>query len=145
MIIIHGNRKELKIKILEYCMQNFEQEEIWLIDTLQIFDPYHLSKINTKKARELLTKIKVTRPFTIYQLRDKLFSFKKIRLHKNSTVIISCSNCFNKEIQIKEELVALKRLITSLVNGIEHKYECRFIIGKWEGQSNQQGMKLMHS
>jgi len=131
-MIINGTRRELKKKILDYCLDNYDKEQIWLIDTLQVFDPYYFQE--TEKARLMLDNIKICRPFTLHQLRDKLFGFKKIPLNKNSTLIISSTNCFNEDVKSKQEITAIKNIIRELLKYIKTTYQCNIIVGKWAAQ-----------
>jgi len=109
-------------------MEHFDEEELWLIDSLQIFDPYWLSRRNTARARAVLRSIQVSRPFTIYQLRDKLFSLTKLRLSEKSTVIISALNCFNDEVDMPEQGAIIRAM-----DGVLGRLPCKLLIGKLEG------------
>ena len=98
IIAIPNPRSHIREKILSYCLHHFLREQIWLVDSFQIFDPYSLSRKNLAKTRRLLAKIQIARPFTLYQLRDKLFTFTKLPIGKNSTIIISSIDCLQTDL-----------------------------------------------
>ena len=144
-MIIRGNRSTIKRQILDYCLEHFEEESIWLIDSLQIFDPYYLSRKDTEMTRQMLDNIRICRPFTLFQLRDKIFTLTKITLNQNSTIIISAINCFQSDTRNKDEIKAVKHSILETLKQIKQQYLCKIILGKWEGQSGQCDMKLKPS
>ncbi len=109
-------------------MEHFAEEELWLVDSLQIFDPYWLSRQDTSRARAVLRSIRVSRPFTIYQLRDKLFSLTKLHLNEKSTVVISAINCFNDEVHMPEQGAIIRAM-----EGVLGRLPCKLLIGKLEG------------
>ena len=127
-MVYQGGRAELKGAILGYCLEHFHEEELWLVDSLQIFDPYWLSRRGTARAREMLRSLHVARPFTIHQLRDKLFTLPKLCLSPHSTVIISAINCFNGEVKGPEREAMLQAM-----DGILRQLPCKLIVGKLEG------------
>jgi hypothetical protein len=122
-------RKKLKEFFLNYCLDNFENEDIWLIDSLQVFDPYYLSKRNLERTREMLARIKISRPFTIYQLKDKLFGLSKFNLSKKATLLITSLNCFDEDIPYKKEALAIKGIISNLIKNLD----CKVVLGVQSG------------
>ncbi len=112
-----------------YCFDHFESERIWLIDSLQVFDPYALSRVNVSRARAMLDSLMVSRPFTLYQLKDKVFTLTKIKLDANSTIIISGIDCFENDGLGEAEKKAHYGSIMQVLNGILIKTGCRLIIG----------------
>ena len=112
------------------------------MDTLPIFNPYALSRMDVARARELLRSIRIARAFTFYQLRDKLFSLTKLRLGKEATVIVSGMDIY--ELEDKKELhsiqLALHRLLERLgskcIIGLRHQDES-FVGVVWAEQSSQ--------
>ena len=99
--------------LLNYCLTHVEDKKIWFVDALQVFDPYYLSRRNIPRTRQLLHKLNIARPFTFYQLRDKLYSFTKIKLNKKSVMMVSGFDSFDDSIA-NEKQVVLKRMLTLL-------------------------------
>lgn len=128
IVCITGSRRELKHALLDYCMVHFEEEQLWLVDSLQVFDPYYLAGINTERARNLLFALKISRPFTFYQLREKLYSFTKIPLSVSSTIIISAMDCFDDDLINREEYRLLFLDLLQLLKRIHQKFSCKIII-----------------
>ena len=127
--VVSGTRSQIKETLLDYCLMNYRKKDIWLIDTMQIFDPYYLSRKDPANARGMLHRIRVSRPFTFYQLRDKLFTLTKIRLDKDSVVIISGFDCFNDEVPDANEKNALIDRMLDLLAGFAEYKGCRVILG----------------
>ena len=161
-IVVLGGFPHSKKIILEYCISNFEKNQIWLIDSLQVFDPYSLSRIDTQKTRELLQSMKISRPFTFYQLKDKIFSLTKMDLGKNPSIIISSLDCFNDEVEDPEKKRIVGSVLLKVLKRIQQARGCDLIIGVkdieflaqiqknwevvlWEEQLSRQGMKLTRS
>ena len=144
VVLFVGNRVHLKEKMLLYCLNNFDKEKLWLVDTLQIFDPYWCSRKNERLARQMLASIKIARPFTLHQFKSKMFSLTKMNLTKESTVLISSWNCF-------EGLAEEKKAIDEALQRLMKWLPCKFVVGvskgekTWEEQLFQLGMKLKHS
>lgn len=115
--------------MLEYALEHFEQEELWLVDSLQIFDPFYLSRHNPFRARRLLHAMKIARPFTIYQLKDKLFTLTKIKLHEKSTILVSGIDKFDEDISNKRELEAIHATMKQVLEGLIEKYRCKIFVG----------------
>ena len=126
---IIGARSHIKSTALNYCFNFFDKEAIWLVDSLQIFDPYSLSRVNTERTRQMLFSIRVSRPFTFYQLKDKIFSFRKIKLTRDSTIIISSIDCFNDDIDNSAEKSSLFAAMLRLLTWIQDEKGCKIIIG----------------
>ncbi|MBD3204271.1 hypothetical protein GF327_08305 [Candidatus Woesearchaeota archaeon] len=129
IVILLGGRIYIKKIILEYSFLNFYEKEIWLIDSLQIFDPFYLSRENTSRTREFLQELRISRPFTFYQLKDRIFTLTKIYLKPEAAVIISSFDCFNKNIMDKNEKESLIELMLDTIKKITLQKRCRFMIG----------------
>ena len=114
---ITKSRKATKWFILDWCMEQFQKKDIWLIDSLQIFDPYYLARKDKDKARQLLNTIRIARPFTIYQLRDKVFSLTRIHL-AGAAIIISSIDCFKEEVR-KKEWESIEKKMVKILEGLE--------------------------
>ncbi|MFC1769183.1 hypothetical protein ACFLZX_05455 [Nanoarchaeota archaeon] len=127
--IVRGSWSSIKNSVLDYCFTHFSDEDIWLVDTLQVFDPYYLSRLDSARTRRMLHAIKVCRPFTFYQLRDKLFSFIKLPLSERSTIIISSMDCFNDDVENEEEREVVANMMMRLLKLLQNKSGCRLIIG----------------
>ncbi len=142
-----GTRSEIKRIFLDYARMRAEEERIWLIDSLQIFDPYYLSRRDVSHARVVLHHLMVSRPFTLYQLRDKVFGLNKLGLKEGSTVLISSLDRFDDEARDDFELESVR---DAMLRSARHM-RCDFIVGvqkkatadsllaiggvrKWEGQ-----------
>jgi hypothetical protein len=160
---IIGSRGQIKASALDYCFNCFEEEDIWLVDSHQIFDPYTLSRKDPARTRQMLFRIRVCRPFTFYQLKDKIFSFTKITLNKDSTIIISSIDCFADDIDDADERLAILRSALAALRRVQEKAGCRIIMGLrskdtldrllecwghvtiWEEQFCRQGTRSTHS
>ena len=145
-IFLRGSRSTLKKKILDYCITHFEDEDIWLIDSLQLFDPYRLSRTNIEKTRHLLHSLHIARPFTFYQLRDKIFSLTKLSLEESSTVIVSSMNCFDEEVNTDRRDI-LHETLYHVLEDIQERSHCTILAGveEWDEQSNRSDTRLKHS
>ena len=119
-----GNTKKA---ILDYCLSNFDSEKIWLVDSLQVFDPYYLSRIDIARARAMLRTVKISRPFTFYQLREKVFGFMKIPLDEKSTIIISSMDCFNSDGDTFE-ISILTKVLFRVLQRLQSLTGCKVIV-----------------
>jgi hypothetical protein len=126
---IRGSRKDIKRTILDYCLDHFETEQIWIIDSLQVFDPYYLSRINAPRARLMLDSIRISRPFTFYQLKEKIYSLTKVPLNDRSTIIISSINCFDEDGDPKE-LGILKDAMNAALQRLSDITHCKMFFGE---------------
>jgi len=95
---------------------------------LQVFDPHRLSRLGAAKARLLLEQVRIARPFTLFQLRDKLFSLTKMRLNPRSTVIVSGLDCFDSTCNTDEQNAVMNTLVTVLMK-LQQRSGCRLVIG----------------
>jgi hypothetical protein len=113
---------------------------VWLIDSRQIFDPYSLSRNGLSEARAFLDRLKICRPFTFHQMRQKIYSLTKIKLCIEDTLAISSIDCFDDEIK-EYELSFYRRQIPFVLS----KLECNKIIvvrsKEWAEQFHRCGMK----
>jgi hypothetical protein len=112
--LIPGGYPTVKPLVLTYCFEQFENYQIWIVDSLQVFDPYAVSRVSTAKARLMLKEIKIARPFTFYQMKEKIFTLTKLSLDKNSVVIITGLDAFEQEIP-EDEFNAHLRHIASVI------------------------------
>ncbi len=126
--LVRGSFSEIKKAFMMYCLEHFEHEEIWLLDSMQVFDPYMVSRIDVAAARRMLSSIKVSRPFTIYQLKEKVFSLSKMSLHERSTIIVSGIDCFEDELKPAEKDAHVNAIRKALCR-IQESTRCKLLIG----------------
>lgn len=127
--IVSGSARFIKKTLLDYCFSHFDEEHIWLVDSLQIFDPYYLSSMNVSRTRCMLHSIRVSRPFTLYQLHDKIHSLPRVPLDMRSTVIISGMDCFSGEAQTAGERNAMLGRMVSALKQLRQEKGAALIIG----------------
>ncbi len=120
MKLVIGGRQFLKSVLWDYCITHFETEKLWIIDSLPLFDPYSVSRVNVAVARQLLLKIRIARPFTFYQLKDKVFSLIDLQ---DSTVIVSCMDAY----EVKN--VNENKAIFKMMNQVLQNLNCKVILG----------------
>ena len=120
-----GGRSYRKQKLWGYCFEHFNKEELWLLDSLPVFDPFWLARQDTARTRQLLKSIRISRPFTFYQLRDKLYSLTRLPLTHKSTVIVSGMDAFDEELQDERELRAIQLAMGRLLVNLP----CKCILG----------------
>lgn len=72
MNIFVGNARDITNISLNYANNWASKEKVLYIDGGNNFSPYYFYKIhnNPKKTREILNNILISRPFTIYQLKQ---------------------------------------------------------------------------
>lgn len=128
VIFVRGGFAEVKAKLMTYCLDRFDKEELWLMDSLQVFDPYTASRVDVGRARLMLCRIRVSRPFTLHQLKDKVFSLTRVRLSSKSTIIISGIDCFEDGLD-DDEKAAHNASIAGVLKRLVVLYGCRLIIG----------------
>ena len=131
-----GERTTIQSEILLYCFKYFKDRDIWLIDSLQILDPYATSRRHTTETRAMLQSIRIARPFTFHQLRDKIYTLTKLPINKHSTIIISSMDIFNDDSLNEQEMkITMKRLL-NLLNLIQKNTNCQIITGWKHGPNN---------
>lgn len=127
--IVSGSRAYTKTAILDHCFKNFEQTQIWLIDSRQVFDPYYLSRRDKARARRLLQSLEISRPFTFYQLRDRILGLRSLPIKEQTTIIISSIDTFDDDIENEEEKSILLRSMIREIGHIHDERGCDMIIG----------------
>lgn len=127
--IVSGNAHHIKKTLLDYCLSHFDEEHIWLADSLQIFDPYYLSSVNVSRTRSMLHSIRVSRPFTLYQLHDKIYSLTRVPLDMRSTIIISGMDCFLDDARTEEERTVMIKRMIGVLKRLRQEKGAALIIG----------------
>ena len=127
--IVFGSSRFIKKTLLDYCFTHFDEEQIWLVDSLQIFDPYYLSSVNVSRTRGMLYAIRVSRPFTFYQLHDKIAGFSRMPIDWRSTIIISGMDCFGDDASRDEERTAITDHMLRVLLRVHEETRCTMLIG----------------
>ncbi len=110
-----GSRQDIRLFVMDLLMKQFDLRQIWLLDSLQVFDPYLISRKDTARARQMMRSVLISRPFTVYQLRDKLFTLQKMSLGHDPLLIISSIDCFDHNIREEKEKKAIKDIIDKTI------------------------------
>ncbi len=127
--VVYGHRRFVRRRLMSYCFERFESERIWLIDSAQVFDPYSLSRIDAARTRCMLCSIHVSRPFTLYQLRDRVSSIALVGLDSRSTLMISGIDSFQDDVSDKEECLTIMDRMTNTLGRVHDATGCGMVIG----------------
>jgi hypothetical protein len=128
-VLCIGSRGYIRQALLSYCYTHFEAEQLWLVDSLQILEPFAFSRQDVAKTRLMLCRLKVARTFTLFQLRDKLFTFKKLPLCMDSTIIVSGLDAHSYDRVQRAEQEAVIGSIVGLLLRLQANTGCKLVIG----------------
>ncbi|MFH1836376.1 MAG: hypothetical protein ABH851_09330 [Methanobacteriota archaeon] len=113
-----------------------DKGEVMFVDCANRFDPYFINKASGGRGRQYLKHIFVSRPFTIYQLKELVVEKLEEFVKNNGcrVLLINCINYFDGDGVGKEEAKAIKEMVHEKVAQITRDYGLTTVISiAWRG------------
>jgi predicted nucleotidyltransferase component of viral defense system len=90
-------------KLMYYAAKLQEHNNVLYVDCCNTFDPYLLYRIT--RDEKVLDKVYVSRPFTVYQLRELIFNKleKTIQNLSPRALLVPKINCYSADSPLDEE------------------------------------------
>ena len=101
-----------------------DRGEVMFIDCANRFDPYYINKASGGRGKDYLKHIFVSRPFTIYQLKELITEkLEDFILTKGCKVLlVNCINAFDKDSVKPDEAKAIKNNVKQKIRELTRRY-----------------------